>query len=142
MDKYINKNYFKGGKMQDRFKFRFWNKELKRFTKGGAVKFGGICFIMDDGENDVIQLAEDQDNYVIQQCTGLYDKNGKLIYEGDIVKDKFGSLYKVEYENVITGFYPFNNYDIAINGYFDEDIEVIGNIYHDSHLLENRNNLC
>lgn len=74
------------------------------------------------------------DNNTIGQFTGLHDKNGKEIYEGDIVK----------YENMTGKIMFFNGSFIMSNfeeteewelGVINEEIEVIGNIYENSELL-------
>ena len=72
---------------QARFKFRVWHKDFKRFmTKDewyldmdGQLNFHGVV---------VGEITDSKNRYVIEQCTGTTDVNGKLIYEGDIVKVK------------------------------------------------------
>ena len=81
-------------------------------------------------------LETDVDEDTIGQFTGLYDKNGKEIYEGDIVqcgKD----VCSVEYSNPFISFvlqYPF----VHFFGEISEAIagEVIGNIYDNPELLK------
>ena len=66
--------------------------------------------------------------------TGLKDKNGKKIFEGDIVKSKYGVFKsKVEWNDSFCGFFPFCNNDTGI---FADECEVIGNIYEHKELLK------
>ena len=74
------------------------------------------------------------DPKTIGQYTGLTDKNGKKIFEGDIVKSKYGVFKsKVEWNDSFCGFFPFCNNDTGI---FADECEVIGNIYENKELLE------
>lgn len=75
--------------MNDRFKFRVWDKELKYFhdqpdyflSSNGKLH---TVTLNHRKEIDVIEI-ENSDNYVVQQCTGLKDSENFLIYEGDII---------------------------------------------------------
>lgn len=76
--------------MQDRFNFRFWSKKEKKMYYDLLLFFDYM-----DCMNDT--------NLIPMQCTGLRDKNGKLIYEGDIIEVQYIgaqiALFRNEYSD-------------------------------------------
>lgn len=115
--------------MQDRFKFRCWDdihREMLDLQKQDVNPYN----ISDIPQNNIMQ------------CTGLKDKNGKLIFEGDIMKCLYISPIGEEISKL--GFVEFNfgafwfNYKIGSSYLYNENalLEIIGNTYENPELLE------
>lgn len=82
--------------MNSRYKFRVWDKAEKNY--GGfpfhLSQFGELERVSIDGT----LLDTNSNRYVVEQCTGLKDKNGKLIFDGDIVRLSIDGSYSFDRE--------------------------------------------
>lgn len=123
--------------MEDRFRFRAWNKirEIYEYNVQECIKISFSktakvkCFACFQN------YLNHQEDFEIEQCTGLRDKNGKLIYEGDIVE------VPMLYNDIPTGkkqrckvYYKHGGFNIyAVKS---EYLKAIGNIHENSELLE------
>jgi uncharacterized phage protein (TIGR01671 family) len=133
--------------MTHQIKYKAWDTDKKEmfdveYISFNAVKKNGswLHFIgssfSDKRETDTCRLL---------QFTGLHDKNGKEIYEGDIMRSKNGGLWTVEFD--------YGSFGISLKGghhmegygdwhsfstitYQEKQCQIIGNIYEHGHLLE------
>lgn len=116
----------------------------KRIADGKWV-YGDYCHpdaLDEDGyeEHIIIERPADGSEYyvipeTVGQFTGLKDRNGNKIFEGDIVRRSDGSICYVGY---VAGVYRFfekaNRFNEAIYNYYSY-VEVIGNIHDNPELL-------
>ena len=121
-------------------KFRVWDKRYKRYVKPYAVCLDGRAIAITEPSNDLETL--DSERAIIEQYTGLKDKNGQKIYEGDIVLDCYDGedTFIVEWDKDTASFILTDTEHILNvsfdNFYPDKYLEVIGNIHENKELLE------
>lgn len=137
-------------------KFRIWIKDESRFYDESddesylIVPNGNVICESGTYEEDGMLFKDTTNqtsNVIVEQYTGLKDKNGREIYENDIVKytaeiaNNKGSTYRVEYYNE-WGMYDLEPLEDNVDtGGFNENLletyyEVIGNIHENPELLE------
>lgn len=78
------------------------------------------------------------DENTVGQYTGLTDKNGKNIFEGDIVKRHWfdrDCIYRIDYDNGLAAFIGQRDASYTTFDYDAAEFEVIGNIYENPELL-------
>ena len=109
------------------FKFRAWDYEKREFV--GTIGYIGL--LNKEGKISFILSKI----LVFQQYTGLKDRNGKEIYEGDIIEIDDTELV-IEWENSICGFIAGEKHNSALCKNRKDDTKVIGNIYENSNLLK------
>lgn len=133
-------------------KFRVWVKIGKRMV------FSDDILAIDYENKEIVTqqiyfengLPDDRDIYCynpdeieLMQSTGLKDKNGKEVFIGDIVKCTRGCLHEVylekEYGGTFIGGMPSIYLKGLLSGYaWTEDEEIIGNVYENPELLEDK----
>jgi len=128
-------------------RFRAWHKIKRQWQDIVYIDFltgnVGVIVVVENqntGEAEQEEELWNKEDVIIVQSTGLKDKNGEEIFEGGIVRFKYyGNVFIVDVRYVNFGYLPFRDIDEknAIGGIENEVCEVIGNIYQDSHLLEN-----
>lgn len=130
--------------MNDRFKFRAWDGEKWRCD---FIIFDGELYqaLEDTPDTNDLMASEEPVPWKLVMPTSLKDKNGTLIYEGDILKslckepvygvgEKTDELvHEVAYEASLGGYVPF------VEGFAPSvycELEIIGNIHQNPKLMD------
>lgn len=131
--------------------YRVWSKKQKTYDYKHPFNTSGSFYIAQNGVlfsdyGNVITPEVKQDNFIIEQSTDIKDKNGKMIYVGDIVKMKYpydkrfiGKFVVVKDPNSPRiGLIDKTKTDeiFDLYGYMSNYYEVIGNIHENKDLLE------
>ena len=129
-------------------KFRAWDQRFSEFGKDFFVSEDGKIYkkTKDTGYGFAIS-RETSDKIILMQSTGLFDRNGKEIFEGDIITNGPDVMCMKRHNTL--GFYVEEKgkvefiADSAVLEDFEEDakeiadrLEIIGNIYENTELLE------
>jgi uncharacterized phage protein (TIGR01671 family) len=141
--------------MNREIKFRVWNKVDKcwQSEEHFAIRLCGDKWFIDDETAELIEI-KNENNFTLMQYTGLTDKNGKEIYEGDILENLTISKELEEYVNVDNKYCQIifsegafrlyfkgdllcnEPYEIEDIGFYDlNNYQIIGNIFENPELL-------
>lgn len=115
--------------MTDRFKFRVWDKVFNKYWTDEGIKENAAWLLFPDNDNI--------ENIEIEQCIGIKDKNGKPVFEGDILSDydEFKFLVRwnaLELKYVFIPISKNNSEDLDI---YPNECELVGNIHENEELL-------
>ena len=115
--------------------FRAKHKEWNEWVEGDLIHepFGEYMQFIKDGCRSKVKV----DPETVCQYTGLTDKNGRKIFEGDIAKDNSGDLYTINWSDE-NGIYEVRQYSCSMSNFetfFACDCEVIGNIFDNPELM-------
>ncbi|HEM4294707.1 TPA: hypothetical protein U1X32_002217 [Streptococcus suis] len=127
-------------------KFRAWDKVSHAWRHDVYIGLDGLAKDLSRTGEEPFELP--LDNVIIMQSTGLFDVNGKEIFEGDVVLENGWRKVAVSFgtQEIEENFGDkriFQGFNLALGGGYPEaimvDFEVLGNIYENPDLVEVNN---
>ena len=119
----------------ERFEFRAWDKKIKQIYLVGVIDFANKkvqIAVVDKHGNCYAEYWRKFDEIILMQYTGLTDKNGTKIFEGDILKcqlwDGTWENYIIQYEDAEFVALNKNKSNFIISDIWNQ-FEIIGNIH-------------
>ena len=133
--------------MNDRFMVRYWCKDSKKYLDSHKLVYNNGTYTQVSTKqspngtyHSYIVRDWNTSELIPEQCSGLKDKNGKLIYDGDILQDCEQRIrvvfdeqrycFMFEYQNT-RAYKPITCIDVL-----DSELEVIGNVHENEGLLK------
>lgn len=134
-------------------RFRAWMKEERQMVMVAQIDFTfdlvtGYRVWKSTGPDEETRMYEESSKCELMQFTGLHDKNGKEIWEGDVVRYPSGEVASVYWSEVREGVMPCyalepvyrESFDDSFAPALDHDtyhrLEVIGNIYENPEFIQ------
>lgn len=123
-------------------RFRAWDSLKKKFVEHFFITENGLICNMENptsGYNSYIPVEKSE--LILMQSTGLFDKSGKEVFVGDIIKCTRGCPHEVYLEKQYGGKYIGGMPAVYLKGLLEGyawtgDEEILGNIYENPELLE------
>ena len=124
-------------------RYRAWHKTWEELGKVKRIRFdneGNVTTVLFEGK--ILGVNTHVDEIKLMQSTGLVDKNGKEIFEGDIVKMSKDVYSEPTYYEVVRhrgGAYRLESKQHGCGLWLRHaDCEVVGNVYENKELLEDK----
>lgn len=133
---------YTGGVVLREIEFRAWDKEEKRYwfdcqnvydSSNAPCCCSAFGHFLSVKMQDEDYFDTEENRFNVEQYTGLRDKNGKKIFEGDKVRTWNGNKGFISYNN---GSWCIGKKQREIETYEYKNIEILGNIHENPELLE------
>lgn len=124
-------------------KFRAWDNVEKKFVEHFFITDNGLICNMEKPTSDrKLLIPIEKSELILMQSTGLFDKNGKEIFDGDVVKMAKDVYSEPTYYEVVRhrgGAYRLESKKHGCELWLRHaDCEVVGNVYENPELLEEK----